>query len=179
MSDLPTQAALLASDRESAAGRDDRLELRLWLRLLTCSTLIERRMRAMLREQFETTLPRFDMLAQLERVPDGMTMGELSARLMVSNGNITGLVDRLVEEGSLRRTPSQTDRRSSRVSLTSEGRKLFAAMSAAHARWIDDLFAGIGREDKARLFDLLGKLKLSVKSPQGKAETRTRSSEES
>jgi DNA-binding MarR family transcriptional regulator len=157
--------ASATTDRETAAGRDDRLELRLWLRLLTCSTLIERRMRAMLREQFETTLPRFDMLAQLERSPEGLTMGELSARLMVSNGNITGLVDRLVEEGAIRRTPSPTDRRSSRVNLTPEGRKLFATMSSAHARWIDDLLAGVGREDKARLYDLLGKLKSSAKAP--------------
>lgn len=170
MSDFPVAHPAHASDRESAAGRDDRLELRLWLRLLTCSTLVERRMRAMLREQFETTLPRFDMLAQLDRTPEGMTMGELSARLMVSNGNITGLVDRLVEEGAIKRVPSQTDRRSSRVSLTQDGRKLFAVMSTAHARWIDDLFAGIGREDKARVYDLLGKLKTSVKTPRGGAQ---------
>jgi len=159
------------ADRESAAGRDDRLELRLWLRLLTCSTMIERQMRAMLRQEFETTLPRFDVLAQLERVSEGMTMGELSQRLMVSNGNITGLVDRLVEEGAIRRLPSQTDRRSTRVSLTPEGRKIFAAMSSAHAQWIDQVFAGVGREDKLRLYDLLGKLKGSARVSAGSSDT--------
>lgn len=170
MSDPSTSMLPAAGDRESAAGRDDRLELRLWLRLLTCSTLIERRIRGALRERFETTLPRFDVLAQLERAPDGMTMGELSTRLMVSNGNITGLVDRLVEEGLLRRQPSPTDRRSSRVSVTPEGRKAFGAMSAAHAHWIDELFAGMNRDDKARLYDLLSKLKTSVRTRSGALE---------
>lgn len=159
-----TSAPAATADRESGAGRDDRMELRLWLRLLTCSTMIERRMHAMLREYFATTLPRFDMLAQLERAPEGMTMGELSARLMVSNGNITSLVERLAEEGLIRRTPSPTDRRSHRVTLTQDGRRVFGAMSTTHARWIDDLLSGVTREDKARLYDLLGKLKTSVKS---------------
>src|SRR3546814_9820640 len=92
-----------SNDRETAASRDDKLELRLWLRLLTCSSLIERDVRNALRERFDTTLPRFDLLAQLDRAPDGLTMSELSARMMVSNGNITGLTDRLVDEGPIGR----------------------------------------------------------------------------
>jgi len=97
---------------------DHKTELRLWLRMLTCTTLIENEVRRRLREAFDITLPRFDVLAQLDRSPEGMTLGELSQRMMVSNGNMTGLVDRLVEQGLLRRRPSPTDRRAQIVSLT-------------------------------------------------------------
>jgi hypothetical protein len=92
-------------DAETRAAADHRGELRLWLRLLTCATLIEGEIRTRLRERFDVTLPRFDLLAQLERAPDGMTLGELSRRMMVSNGNITGLVERLAEQGLLERVP--------------------------------------------------------------------------
>ena len=84
---------------------DHKTELRLWLRLLTCTTLIENEVRRRLRDQFGITLPRFDLLAQLDRAPNGMTLGELSQRMMVSNGNITGLVDRLCEQGLILRRP--------------------------------------------------------------------------
>jgi DNA-binding MarR family transcriptional regulator len=153
---------LPANDRETAASRDDKLELRLWLRLLTCSSLIERNVRASLREKFDTTLPRFDLLAQLDRAPDGLTMSELSARMMVSNGNITGLTDRLVEEGLVKRTQSARDRRSSHVSLTPAGKKAFDAMTPEHERWIDEMMAGLSRQEMQQLFQLLGKLKASV-----------------
>ncbi len=93
---LPLDAETKAAERPG----DHKDELRLWLRLLSCTTLIEREIRRRLREQFHTTLPRFDLMAQLDKMPDGMSLGELSQRLMVSNGNITGLVDRLVEGGS-------------------------------------------------------------------------------
>ncbi|HEX6957475.1 MAG TPA: MarR family transcriptional regulator [Ferrovibrio sp.] len=151
-----------ANDRETAVSRDDKLELRLWLRLLTCSNLIERNVRSALREKFDTTLPRFDLLAQLDRAPDGLTMSELSARMMVSNGNITGLTDRLVEEGLVRRTPSARDRRSSHVGLTPAGKKAFDAMTPEHEAWIDTMMAGLSRQEMQQLFQLLGKLKASV-----------------
>lgn len=153
---------LTANDRETAANRDDKLELRLWLRLLTCSNLIEAKVRGALRENFDTTLPRFDLLAQLDRAPEGLTMSELSARMMVSNGNITGLTDRLVEEGLVKRTQSARDRRSSHVSLTPAGKKAFDAMTPQHEAWIDIMMAGLSRQDMQQLFQLLGKLKQSV-----------------
>src|SRR5690606_3017733 len=90
-------------------------ELRVWLRLLTCANLIESEIRSRLREHFDTTLPRFDLMAQLERSEDGILLGELSRRMMVSNGNITGLVDRLVQSGLIERRVLETDRRAARV----------------------------------------------------------------
>ena len=153
-----------ATDRESALARDDKLELRVWLRLLTCANLIESRVRAGLREDFQITLPRFDLLAQLDRAPDGLTMGELSDRLMVSNGNITGLVERLVSEGSIARAPAPGDRRRSRVKLTPAGKRAFDAMTPTHERWIDDLFAGLSRSEMADLLALLAKLKRSIQA---------------
>lgn len=157
-------AAVAATDRESALDRDDKLELRVWLRLLTCSNLIEARVRAGLREDFAITLPRFDLLAQLDRAPDGLTMGELSERLMVSNGNITGLVERLVGEGMIVRAPSPSDRRRSRVKLTVAGKRAFDAMTPTHERWIDDLLAGLSRAEMAELLALLAKLKRSIQA---------------
>src|SRR5207342_3792621 len=111
--DAETKVAERPADHES--------ELRLWLRLLTCTTLIEGEVRRRLRQEFDVTLPRFDLLAQLDRAPNGMTLGELSQRMMVSNGNITGLVERLAEQGLIRRRPLPNDRRVQIVSLTAEG----------------------------------------------------------
>src|SRR6201998_4874279 len=107
-------------------------ELRLGLRLLTCTTLIEGEVRSRLRERFDVTLPRFDLMAQLDKVPDGMTLSDVSKRMMVSNGNVTGLVERLVESGHLDRRPPDTDRRAPATRLTKGGRAEFRKMAAAH-----------------------------------------------
>ncbi len=156
--------ARLQPDRESALAHDDKLELKLWLRLLTCCNLIESEVRARLRAQFETTLPRFDLLAQLDRAPDGLTMGELSSRLMVSNGNVTGLAETLLREGLVSRAPEPGDRRSTRIRLTAAGKRFFDSMTPVHEQWIDALMAGLSRAEMARLLDLLGKLKQSVQA---------------
>ena len=153
-----------APDRESALLSDDKLELKLWLRLLTCSSLIEGEVRARLRETFATSLPRFDLLAQLDRAPEGLTMGELSSRLMVSNGNVTGLTDALVREGLVSREPEPEDRRSLRIRLTEIGKRSFDAMTPTHEQWIDRMMAGLSRAEMAHLLELLGKLKQSVRS---------------
>ena len=158
------EAPSLVTDRESAVVRDDKLELRVWLRLLTCANLIESRVRAGLREDFAITLPRFDLLAQLDRAPDGLTMGELSDRLMDSNGNITGLVERLAGEDLIARAPAPGDRRRSRVKITAAGKRAFDAMTPTHERWIDELFAGLGRGEMAELLALLAKLKRSIQA---------------
>jgi len=164
MDDLPRDSG--SADRESGLARGDKLELRVWLRLLTCANLIEGRVRAGLREEFGVTLPRFDVLAQLDRMADGLSMGELSDRLMVSNGNVTGLIDRLVDEGLVARMPAPQDRRQSRVRLTPAGKRAFDAMTPRHERWIDDLLAGLSRQDMAQLLELLAKLKQSVAAAQ-------------
>src|SRR5215831_2562210 len=111
-------------DREFIARRDDHSALRIWLRLLTCTQLIEKRVRSGLREQFDTTLPRFDLMAQLERHPEGLKMTELSRRLMVTGGNVTGITDQLENEGLVTRDTDPNDRRSTSVRLTPEGRAL-------------------------------------------------------
>ena len=121
-------------DRETKANErpgDHKGELRLWLRMLTCATLIEREVRQRLREEFQITLPRFDLMAQLEKSPTGMTVGEVSQRLMVSNGNVTTVVTGLVEEGLVDKRPAPHDKRVQIISLTAAGRKLFRIMAAA------------------------------------------------
>ncbi|MBN8966588.1 MAG: MarR family transcriptional regulator [Rhizobiales bacterium] len=145
---------------------DHKTELRLWLRLLTCTTLIENEVRRRLRGAFDITLPRFDLLAQLDRAPGGMTLGELSQRMMVSNGNITGLVDRLVEQGLVRRRPSPRDRRVQIVSLTPVGRRTFRAMAYVNADWVGEIFAGLTPQDIDVLMPLLAKTKQSVRKAQ-------------
>lgn len=139
-------------------------ELRLWLRLLTCSTLIEAEVRRRLREEFGFTLPRFDLLAQLERAEEGMVLGELSRRMMVSPGNMTDLVERLIESGHVSRTPLRSDRRVQVVALTALGRARFRAMADRHAEWISGFFAGMPSEDIGRLTEELGRLKHSVRT---------------
>lgn len=139
-------------------------ELRLWLRMLTCTTLIEGEIRSRLRGQFDVTLPRFDLMAQLEKSPEGMTLGELSRRMMVSNGNLTGLVERLAEQGLVERAPHPTDRRAATVRLTAAGHASFALMAAAHADWIAELFHGVAEADMRQLMRLLSGVKSSVRA---------------
>jgi len=147
--------------------------LRIWLRLLTCTNLIESRVRGRLRTNFATTLPRFDMLAQLDMAAresrEGLTMGELARRLLVSNGNLTGLTSRLVKEGLVTRATSSHDRRAQRVRLTAAGKRAFDAMAADHRRWIESMLAGMDGAESKQLYELMGHLKDTVQH--WKAET--------
>ncbi len=138
-------------------------DLRLWLRMLSCVNLVEAEIRRRLREQFATTLPRFDLLAQLDRVPDGLTLGEISRRMMVSNGNVTALAAGLVADGLVERLADATDRRVQRLCLTRSGRRVFEIQSAAHERWIAELFGNMPRPDRAALHRLLGAMKTGVR----------------
>ena len=149
-------------DRESAARTDDHRALRLWLRLLTCSQLIEGRVRARLRERFDTTLPRFDLMSQLWRYPEGLKMNELSRHLMVTGGNVTGIVDRLEKEALVERADDPADRRAFRVRLTRAGRKAFAEMARVHEQWIAALLSGLSRRDHDELLRLLARMKQTV-----------------
>ena len=144
-------------------------ELRLWLRLLTCTNLIEAGIRKRLAERFDTTLPRFDLLAQLERAPQGMTLGDLSRRMMVTNGNVTGLVERLVQSGHLQRFSLPKDRRVQIVKLTPKGHAHFNRIASAHEEWIAEFFGELSPKDIGELIQSLGKLKGSVKSGNGTA----------
>ena len=124
-------------------------------------------MRRRLRDSFDVTLPRFDLMAQLYRAPKAMTLGELSQRMMVSNGNVTGLVDRLVEQGLISRRPSPNDRRAQLVSLTAEGRRFFRAMARANGDWIADLLSDLSSEEIETLMRLLAKTKASARKAIG------------
>ena len=146
------------------APHEHKDELRLWLRLLTCTTLIEGEIRKRLADEFGTTLPRFDLFAQLERAPAGMTLGDLSRRMMVTNGNVTGLVERLVESGHVERSSLPNDRGVQIVKLTQKGKASFSRMAKAHEEWLAELFAQISQKDITELLRRLKKLKDSVSS---------------
>ena len=130
-------------------------KLRLWIRLLRAARIIESELRERLGKQFDTTLPRFDVMAALYRTPEGMLMSDLSRFLLVSNGNVTGIVDRLVSDGLVQRARRNGDRRTSVVQLTRVGHALFKKMAAAHERWVDELLAGISKGDAQRLTSML------------------------
>lgn len=151
-------------DLEARAHSEHPEALRLWLRLLTCTQLVEKRVRSGLRDQFTITLPRFDLMAQLERAPQGLRMNELSRRLMVTGGNVTGLTDSLERDGLVRREPDPDDRRASRVRLTAAGRSQFAAMARQHEKWIVEVLGVLGRQDVAQLKSLLGRVKESAQT---------------
>jgi DNA-binding MarR family transcriptional regulator len=157
--EFPLDAETKAIERPG----DHKNELRLWLRLLSCTTLIENEIRRRLRDSFDITLPRFDLMAQLDKTPGGMKLGELSQRLMVSNGNITGLVDRLLAQGLLDRQPAPNDRRAHLVRLTAEGRRSFRAMAADHEAWIAEIFGDLSTAEREALMRLLGKAKMATR----------------
>lgn len=148
--------------QEARAQSSDHSAVKLWLRLLSCSTQIEQEIRTRLRQRFGTTLPRFDYLAQLERHPDGLRMNALSRFLMVSGGNVTGLTDQLTAEGWVERMADPTDRRSLIVRLTDAGRAEFLRMAAEHEAWLVDLFEGFDLDDKRVLYDMLGRLRVHL-----------------
>ena len=147
------------TDLESRVVENDHQALKLWLRLLSCTTRVEAQIRSRLRTEFDTTLPRFDLLAQLERNPDGLAMGELSQRLMVTGGNITGITDQLEIDGLVVRAAHPADRRSSTVRLTAAGRRQFKKMAATHEQWIIELLSGWSAAEKAQIQGLLATLK--------------------
>jgi DNA-binding MarR family transcriptional regulator len=141
----------------------DKADLRLWLRMLSCVNLVEAEIRRRLREQFATTLPRFDLLAQLDRMPDGLTLGEISRRMMVSNGNVTALAAGLVADGLVERRAEAADRRVQRLCLTCYGRRAFEIQSTEHEKWIAELFAHIPITDRVTLHRVLGVVKTGVR----------------
>jgi DNA-binding MarR family transcriptional regulator len=176
VSAMMEQSAIPLDAETKVAERphDHEDELRLWLRLFTCKEVIESEVRRRLRDNFTVTLPRFDLMAQLDRFPKGMTLGELSQRMMVSNGNVTGLVERLVEQGLIDRRPSPKDRRAQIVSLTAEGRRLFRSMARANGDWIGEMFADLSGNDIQALLRLLAKAKISARRAIGSNRGKSR-----
>lgn len=150
-------------DMEARGHSEHPQALRLWLRMLTLTQLVEKQVRTELRAQFETTLPRFDLMAQLERNPDGLKMNELSRRMMVTGGNVTGITDQLVTEGLVERVEVAGDRRAYRVRLTPRGRSLFGDMARQHENWIVAAFDGLSPSEVDALHGLLGKVKAHYK----------------
>lgn len=158
MSETPDIEAIV---RDLPAGRNP--ELRLWLRLLSCTNLITSEVRQRLRAEFGLTLPQFDLMAQLYRQTEGLRLSELSRRMMVSNGNLTGLVDRLLADGLVARETDSSDRRAFVVRLTEQGAEAFANVARVHERWIRQMFAGLDEDQLAELTTDLGVLKTSVR----------------
>ena len=156
-----------ALDTETRAASDDHGAIRLWLRMLATNRLVETRTRRLLQERYATTLPRFDLMAQLERFPKGLRMNELSKRMMVTGGNVTGITDMLEREGLVERVADPADRRAWLVRLTRAGRKAFAAMAAEHERWVVEAFAELSAREMSAMAALLARLKSHVRSLEG------------
>lgn len=157
-------ARLARPAKAETTADDDRLDLRVWIGLFASVQLISARVQRNLRAEFDASLPRFDLLSQLHRSADGLTMGDLSRLLMVTNGNVTGLVERLEAEGLVYREPDRDDRRVQRVRFSETGRKLFDAMVPAHKEWINAALSGMSREELTALQGLLAKLKETLKT---------------
>ncbi|WP_151633712.1 MarR family winged helix-turn-helix transcriptional regulator [Noviherbaspirillum aerium] len=153
-------------DLESRLDKNHHQSLRLWLRMLSCTVLVEDRIRSRLRGEFGITLPRFDLMAQLERHPEGLRMGELSKRMMVTGGNITGITDQLEQEKLVVRVPDPNDRRAYSVKLTPAGRRAFSRMAAVHESWIEEMLGGLTAGEKAALIELLSKIKHHLNGPE-------------
>jgi DNA-binding MarR family transcriptional regulator len=151
------------ADAETRIHDDHHLSVRLWLRMLACTNRIENFFRQNLQTKFETTLPRFDLMAQLERAPQGLKMSELSQRMMVTGGNVTGITDGLEKEGLVIREVDAADRRVFRVKLSAEGQRQFRRMAAEHEQWIIELFKGMTVKHKNQLVELLGDLKRHIR----------------
>ncbi|MCI3207750.1 MULTISPECIES: MarR family transcriptional regulator [Pandoraea] len=146
-------------DLETRAHDREHDALRLWLRLLTCANMIETDIRSRLRQEFDCTLPRFDLLAQLDRHPEGLKMGELSKRMMVTGGNVTGITDQLEKEGWVTRETVVNDRRAFLIKLTPRGKKAFSNMARAHEGWIEERLGQLPEAQRQQLYALLGDLK--------------------
>lgn len=166
-----TRTPLLDHESIGLEGRvvsDDHQSLKVWLRLLSCSTQVETTIRKRLRQEAGITLARFDFMAQLHRYPDGLAMSVLSRYLMVTGGNVTGLADELEKEGLVERFADPNDGRSSRVSLTKKGRRLFDRLAATHESWIVTMFGGMSASDMRQLYELLGRLRVQLAATDGR-----------
>jgi len=137
---------------------DRKQTLRLWLKMLNCTNIIEKKIQNQLRSDFETTLPRFDILSALDRSKTPLSMSQLSKDLLVSNGNVTGVVNRLIQDGYISRSTPQQDRRTYFISITEAGSHEFKKMANAHAEWLEGMFCGLDNEETISILGFLQKL---------------------
>jgi len=161
----PVEASAPVLDLASRLTQDHHQSLKLWLRMLSCTMRIENEIRSRLRATFGITLPRFDLMAQLERFPEGLRMGELSKRMMVTGGNITGITDQLEQEKLVVRVPDPKDRRAYSVKLTPAGRRAFGSMAVVHEGWIAEMLQEISPDDKGQMIELLSQMKRVLNEP--------------
>lgn len=154
----------VTADAETRIDGDSHQSLRLWLRMLSCTNLVEAEIRRRLRKEFGITLPRFDLMAQLDRHPQGLRMGELSKRLMVTGGSITGITDQLEQEGLVVRDAVPDDRRAYSVRLTTAGRRAFKRMASVHEGWIAELMGGLSSSERTRMVELLSTMKRNLRA---------------
>jgi DNA-binding MarR family transcriptional regulator len=147
---------------ESDAEEHSKESLRTWLRLLSCETIIEQQLRTLLRQNFAVTLPQFDVLSELERAGRPLTMSQLSQELMVSNGNVTGVIDRLEKTGFVSRARAEHDRRIQYIDLTANGRRQFSKMARQHERWLADMLSSLKPAEMQNLQRLLLKTRQSA-----------------
>ncbi len=155
----------MTPEASSAVEPTSKTRLRLWLRLLKLSSGIEAELRRRLRDEHDTTLPRFDVMAALSRHPDGLKMSELSDYLKVSNGNVTGIVDRLTEEGLALRVAIPGDRRAQLARLTPKGQAAFAVLAEHHEAWVDGLLGGLSTQETEMFAELLNKAQSAKDTP--------------
>ncbi|MBD8529300.1 MULTISPECIES: MarR family winged helix-turn-helix transcriptional regulator [unclassified Massilia] len=155
-----------ALDVESRVTDDNHASLKLWLRMLSCTTMIETEIRSRLRREFGITLPRFDLMAQLDRHPQGLRMGDLSKRLMVTGGNVTGIVNLLEQEGLVARDAVPGDGRAFSVKLTPAGRRAFKRMATAHEGWVEELMSALSTTERTALMELLSTMKRGLNAPE-------------
>lgn len=156
-----------ATDSGSSLDRG-KASLRLWLRLIACEGMLEHDLRSRMRERFGLTLPQFDVLAELARFDEPINMTELSKRLMVSNGNVTGVIDRLAREGLVARSRSPEDRRAHLIALTPAGESTFRRVAAEHERWVEELLGGLDAEELETLTALLARTQTMLKRRLGR-----------
>ena len=157
-----TRKNRVIDDQNASVDAPSKQSLRLWIRLISTTNLLEQQIRSRLRKKFNITLPQFDVLAMLERTRKKLTMTELSRELMVSNGNITGVVDRLVREELVERLESTTDRRIQYITLTRKGRKTFDRIAKAHEEWVSELLSGLVQEETIHLSEQLRHVKTRI-----------------
>jgi len=169
---LPLHLPLAPKDLglEASVTQDDHQSLRLWLRMMSCTNQVHAEIRRRLRAEFGMSIARFDYLAQVHRYPAGLTMTALSSLLMVTGGNVTGLTQELEKEGWVLRETDPSDRRSSRVQFTAEGRSAFERIASVHESWVVALFAGLRATDRQQLGQMLGRLRMLVAQSTAPAE---------
>ncbi|MEJ2408973.1 MAG: MarR family transcriptional regulator [Novosphingobium sp.] len=158
-------AKVNSSDDENMPVGAGSSELRMWVRLLACAKIGEKQLRRRFDDEYETTLPRFDVLATLYRAPEGLRMSALSRSLLVSNGNVTVVVRQLQERGLVKSQVNPKDARSAIVSLTAAGKRHFLELAEAHHRWISEIFADVSDADKDDLVRMLGNLRTLMTEP--------------